>query len=223
MKPIAVVLSGCGFKDGSEIHESVLTLLYLSRLGISYQALALNQAQPIVINHKSGEKTAENRNMQVEAARIARGEIKSLEDANPDDYSGAIFPGGFGAANNLSSYASEGVKGKVRDEVKKFVLQLHQLKKPLGFICIAPVLVPMIFDKPIKVTIGNDKETSNHIEALGGIPVTADSAEDCVVDDNEKIVTTPAYMLAQSIAEASIGIEKLVLQMSQWLKGDSRV
>lgn len=212
MKKIGVVLSGCGVKDGSEIHESVLTLLALTQIGARYQCLAPNIEQTQVVNHFTGQVVPEKRSVLVEAARIARGDILDLAKADPADFDGAIFPGGFGAALNLCDFAKQGENCQVNPDVLAFAKGMLAKKKPLGFICIAPAMIPKIAGRGVTLTIGNDRETAKKIEAMGGKHVNC-AVTACITDDVVRIVTTPAYMLAQNIGEAFIGIEKLVQQV----------
>lgn len=209
MKKIGVVLSGCGVYDGSEIHEAVLTLLALSRQGAEAICFAPDKSQADVINHLTGELMAETRNVLIEAARIARGAVQPLSQADASTLDALIVPGGFGAAKNLSTFASEGAECHVDPDLKRLALALHAAGKPLGFICIAPAMLPRIFDFPLRLTIGTDIDTAEIVEDMGGEHVPC-PVDDIVVDEYNKIVTTPAYMLAQSIAEAATGIDKLV-------------
>lgn len=209
MKKIGVVLSGCGVYDGSEIHEAVLTLLALSRQGAEAICFAPDKSQADVINHLTGEPMAETRNVLIEAARIARGAVQPLSQADASTLDALIVPGGFGAAKNLSTFASEGAECHVDPDLKWLALALHAAGKPLGFICIAPAMLPRIFDFPLRLTIGTDIDTAEIVEDMGGEHVPC-PVDDIVVDEDNKIVTTPAYMLAQSIAEAATGIDKLV-------------
>ncbi|MFP5975456.1 isoprenoid biosynthesis glyoxalase ElbB [Enterobacter mori] len=209
MKKIGVVLSGCGVYDGSEIHEAVLTLLALSRQGAEAICFAPDKSQADVINHLTGELMAETRNVLIEAARIARGAVQPLSQADASTLDALIVPGGFGAAKNLSTFASEGAECHVDPDLKRLALALHAAGKPLGFICIAPAMLPRIFDFPLRLTIGTDIDTAEIVEDMGGEHVPC-PVDDIVVDEDNKIVTTPAYMLAQSIAEAATGIDKLV-------------
>ncbi|WP_370555926.1 isoprenoid biosynthesis glyoxalase ElbB [Edwardsiella tarda] len=212
MKRVGVVLSGCGVFDGSEIHEAVLTLLALSRAGAQAVCLAPDREQTQVIDHRSGEAVAERRNMLAEAARIARGEVTPLAQGDASQLDALIVPGGFGAAKNLSSLASDGAACWVDSDLQRLVRELHQAGKPLGFICIAPALLPKLLGAPVRVTIGNDAGTAAAIEAMGGQHVAC-PVDEIVVDTAQCVVTTPAYMLAGSIAEAAQGIDKLVAQV----------
>ena len=212
MKQVGVVLSGCGVFDGAEIHESVITLLVLDRAGAKVKIFAPDKPQMHVINHLSGEVSPESRNILTEAARIARGDIKPLSQADAAELDALIVPGGFGAAKNLSTFATQGAECSVDPELKGLVQQLYMAGKPLGFICIAPALLPRLLDQHVRLTIGNDPDTAEAIEAMGGEHVVC-PVDDIVVDLDNKVVTTPAYMLAQSIGEAAQGIEKLVARV----------
>lgn len=209
MKKIGVVLSGSGVYDGSEIHEAVITLLAIAREGAEAVCFAPDKSQTDVINHLTGEPMGESRNVLIEAARIARGAIQPIAQASINDLDALIVPGGFGAAKNLSSFASLGSECTVEPGLKKLVLEMHQAGKPLGFMCIAPAMLPKIFDVPLRLTIGTDIDTAEAIEEMGAEHVPC-PVDDIVVDEDNKVVTTPAYMLAQNIAEAAAGIEKLV-------------
>lgn len=210
MKKIAVILSGCGVFDGSEIYESVLTLLRIAQQGAKYQCMAPNIEQLHVINHLKGEVAeGESRNVLVEAARLARGDIIDLATANPDDYDALVFPGGFGAAKNLSDFAVKGADATVNVDVKSFAQAIHKAGKPVGLICIAPTMTPLIFGEGAVCTIGTDSDTAGAIQAMGGQHQNC-TVDNIVIDQERNIITTPAYMLAGSITEAASGINKLV-------------
>jgi enhancing lycopene biosynthesis protein 2 len=209
-KTVAVVLSGCGVQDGSEIHEAVLALLALDRADAVYQCLASNIPQARVVNHTGGDEVAgESRNVLQESARIARGRILDIAQAQPEDYAAMIFPGGFGAALNLSDFGTKQEQCQVKPSVLKFAKAMAAAGKPAGFICIAPALIPGIYGTGVRLTIGNDPDTAQTLEKMGAVHVAC-PVTDCVVDERYKVVSTPAYMLAQSIKEAATGIEKLV-------------
>lgn len=213
MKNIAVLLSGCGVYDGAEIHESVLTLLALSKAGVNYQCFAPDIEQMHVVNHLNGEVSAEEtRNVLQESARLARGEVSNITELNISEFDALIVPGGFGAAKNLCDFAVAGSASKLHPEVESFIQEFALAKKPMGFMCIAPVMMPAIFKSGVKGTIGNDSGTAQAYTEMGGQHVDA-TVEDIVVDMDNLVVSTPAYMLANSIADANIGIEKLVDQV----------
>lgn len=212
MKKIGVVLSGCGVYDGSEIHEAVITLLAIARNGAQAVCFAPDKPQKDVINHLTGEPMAESRNVLVEAARIARGQILSLDQASAETLDALVVPGGFGAAKNLSGFASQGAECSIDPTLKNLAIAMHAANKPLGFICIAPAMLPKILPPPLRLTIGTDIDTAEVIEEMGGEHVPC-PADDVVIDEDNKLVTTPAYMVAQSIDEAAAGIEKLVARV----------
>lgn len=212
MQRVGVVLSGCGVRDGSEIHEAVLTLLALDRAGVEAVFFAPDKPQLIVVNHLSGEKTPERRNVLAEAARIARGHIRPLSEARADELDALIVPGGFGAVINFSDIADKGVKGTVDADLCRLTQEIHKQGKAMGFICIAPVLLPKLLGMPLRLTIGNDNDTAEMVEGMGGIHVIC-PVDDIVVDAENRVVTTPGYMLANSIGELAKGIDKLVARV----------
>ncbi|ELW9443625.1 isoprenoid biosynthesis glyoxalase ElbB [Pluralibacter gergoviae] len=212
MKKIGVVLSGSGVYDGSEIHEAVITLLAIARSGAQAVCFAPDKSQADVVNHLAAEPACEQRNVLIESARIARGDIQPLSGARAEELDALIVPGGFGAAKNLCTFAAEGSACRVDESLKALALALHQEGKPLGFMCIAPAMLPKIFDVPLRITIGTDIDTAEVLEEMGAEHVPC-PVDDIVVDEDNKVVTTPAYMLAQNIAEAATGIEKLVARV----------
>lgn len=209
MKKIGVVLSGCGVYDGSEIHEAVITLLAIARSGAQAVCFAPDKPQADVINHLTNNEANEHRNVLAEAARITRGAIAPLAQANASELDALIVPGGFGAAKNLCNFASKGVDCQVDSDLVHLARECHAQGKPLGFICIAPVMLPKILKVPVRLTIGTDIDTAELVEEMGAEHVPC-PVDDIVVDEEHKIVTTPAYMLATRIDEAAVGIEKLV-------------
>lgn len=213
MKKIAVVLAGCGVKDGSEIHEAVATLLAIKRNNAEYICFAPNKEQYQVIDHiKNSNVKNENRNMMIESARIARGEIKDLNKYNPEDFDALVFPGGLGVAKNLFTYAVDGVDCKIDPLVEKKILDTREKDKPIGAICISPLLIARALRdsnlKP-KVTVGNQEELMESVKAMGAIPIEK-KVDEIYYDEVNKIVSTPAYTIGKDIAEVASGIEKLV-------------
>jgi len=211
IKNFAVVLSGCGVYDGSEIHEATLTLLAIARLGGTYEIFAPDIDQYHVVNHLTGEVTNEKRNVLVEAARIARGKISPLSAYKASNFDGIIFPGGFGAAKNLSTYAIDGDKMHVNAEVEKAIIDTAKQNKPIGALCISPVIISKVLGN-VSLTIGKDINVAKLLEKFGSKHVTTDKGE-ISIDPNNKIVTTPCYMLESSIAEIYDGIENAVRAM----------
>jgi enhancing lycopene biosynthesis protein 2 len=218
-KKVGIVLSGCGVYDGAEIHESVITLLALDRAGAKIICMAPDMSQMHVINHVKGEPAAgETRNVLIESARIARGEIKNMKDVKAADLNALIFPGGFGAAKNLCTFAVDGVDCKVNPEVERLVKEMHGAKKPIGFICIAPAMAAKILGShQPKLTIGSDPGTAQSIEKMGGKHVVC-KVDEVAIDEVNRIVSTPAYMLGPSIAHVAKGIEKCVEEVLKMTK-----
>ena len=216
MPKVGVVLSGCGVNDGAEIHESVITMLFLDRAGAEMVLMAPNIDQLHVINHATGEEIeGESRNVLVESARIARGEIKDIVDVTSEDIDALIFPGGFGVAKNLCDYAMAGADCSVNPDVFRLVSEVHSAEKPIGVICISPVMMGKVMEKmgeKVSLTIGNDEQTANDLTTMGAKHVTC-PVQEIVVDKDKKVVSTPAYMLAGRISEAADGIEKLVKEV----------
>jgi enhancing lycopene biosynthesis protein 2 len=213
MKKIGVVLSGCGVRDGSEIHEAVFSLLAIDQAGCQAVCMAPN-ADFAVTDHLAMQETGEKRNVLVESARIARGNIRDIQDVKAGDLDAIIFPGGFGAAKNLCDFAVKGAAASVNPEVSRLLKEMAAAKKPIGVICIAPAMLAAALGKELAptLTIGNDAGTAAEINKTGAIhqecPVTG-----FVVDKKNKIVSTPAYMLANRISEAYEGIEKCVQEV----------
>lgn len=210
-KKVGVVLSGCGVYDGAEIHESVITMLALDRAGAEMVLCAPNREQMHVVNHLTGEVAAgESRNVLVESARIARGEIKEVKEVSASDLDALILPGGFGAAKNLCDFAVAGADCVVNPDVAALVREVHAQGKPVAAVCIAPALLAKVLGaEGPELTIGNDAGTAGAMESFGATHVECPVTE-FVVDREKKLVTSPAYMLANNISEAAEGIEKTV-------------
>ncbi|MDD4217530.1 MAG: isoprenoid biosynthesis glyoxalase ElbB [Bacteroidales bacterium] len=215
MKKIALILSGCGVYDGSEIHETTMAMLALSKNEIEYECFAPNKEQYHVINHLNGDVTDEKRNILVESARIARGEIKDTKELHVSDFSGLLLPGGFGAAKNLSDYAFKAENFTVDEEIATIIKAFHTAKKPIAALCIAPVLIAKVLGA--RVTIGNDTATVNVIKSVGATHVNKEYHE-IAVDEKNLIVTNPCYMLATNIYQVSLGAEAAVAAMLGLIK-----
>jgi enhancing lycopene biosynthesis protein 2 len=216
-KKVGVVLSGCGHQDGAEIHESVLTMLALDRANVELAFFAPNIEQTKVTNHVTGGDAPEKRNVLVESARISRGHIRDLTEANSVELDGLALPGGFGAALNLSSFALDGPQCSVNPEVERILKDMHTARKPILAICIAPATVARVLGRHhVRLTIGNDADTAAAIEKTGANHQRC-AVDQCVVDADHNIVTTPAYMLAGSISEAAAGIDAAVAAFTKLL------
>ena len=211
MKKIAVVLSGCGVFDGAEIHEAVMTLYAIAKNGAVYEIFAPDVDQFHVINHLTGKESGEKRNVLTESARIARGKINNIAAFNADEFDGLIFPGGFGVAKNLSSYAFDGAKCTVDLTVEQAVKAMVKRGKPVGALCIAPAVMARILQGAM-VTIGSDKNTITNIELMGSKHKVTTHGE-IVVDEKLKLVSGPCYMLDANIVQIAEGAENVVKKM----------
>ncbi|RXJ72640.1 isoprenoid biosynthesis protein ElbB [Veronia nyctiphanis] len=212
MKKVAVILSGCGVFDGSEIHESVLSLLALEENGASWHCFAPDVQQMHVINHKAGEESEEKRNVLAESARIARGDVSPLSELNESDFDALLIPGGFGVAKNLCDFAVNGAEMVLNDDVKTVCTAFAEAEKPAGYICISPVMIPAVYGAGAKGTIGSDPDTAAAFNAMGGEHIEC-PVDDFVLDQKRKLLSTPAYMLASTISETSKGINGLVKKL----------
>ncbi len=206
-KKIAVILSGCGVYDGAEIHEAVMTMLAIKKLGAEYTLFAPDTEQHHVINHITGDEMQEKRNVMVEAARIARGAILPLSEYNASDFDALMLPGGFGAAKNLSSFAFDGPNCTVENETQRSIKETHTAGKPIGALCIAPAIVAKVLGD-IQVTIGQDKGTADAIEAMGAQHEQTNHGQ-ILIDQTNKIATTPCYMLDANILQIAEGAENV--------------
>ncbi|MBL0060135.1 MAG: isoprenoid biosynthesis glyoxalase ElbB [bacterium] len=225
MPTVGVVLSGCGYLDGAEIYEATLTLLSLDKRGISYQCLAPDVTQMHVVNHKTGEATGESRNVLVEAARIARGKIEPLSEAWLDKLDAVIFPGGFGAAKNYCDYAVNGEDCTIHPIVESFMQKAVTNRKPLGVICISPVVLARALkglDLHPQLTVGKSSGASQAVDNFGSHHVEC-VVTDCIVDHELRVVSTPAYMYSARISEVALGIDKLVEQIAALIPAQNTV
>ncbi|MBA7539662.1 Glyoxalase ElbB [subsurface metagenome] len=211
LKKFAVVLSGSGVFDGAEIHEATLTLYAIVKNGGTYEIFAPDIPQHHVVNHITGEEMNETRNVLIEAARIARGNIKPLSEFNEKDFDAIIFPGGLGAAKNLSSFAFDGVNCSVNKDVENSIRQMADAKKPIGALCISPVILAKILGDVV-LTIGQDAGTAEAVVSMGATHRKTNHGE-VVVDSRHKVVTTPCYMLDANIVQIAEGADNVVKTM----------
>jgi enhancing lycopene biosynthesis protein 2 len=214
-KNFAVILSGCGHQDGAEIHEATLTLWAIHKHGAEFQCYAPDIKQHHVLNHLTGQEMNEKRNVLIESARIARGKIAALATFNPDSADALIIPGGFGAAKNLSSYAFDGARCTVNNDVAAAIKSMHKAGKPLGALCIAPVILAKVLGKGT-LTIGQDASTAENLTAMGARHQQTMQGE-ITVDLENKIVTTPCYMLNSRIDQIGDGADNLVKAMLEMM------
>lgn len=217
-KTVGVLLSGCGVQDGSEIHEATLTLYFLDKMGADILCMAPGKDQADVVNHVTGSPVEETRNCLVEAARIARGKIRDVKTVLTDDIDALVIPGGFGAAKNLCTYAIDGADCLVDEDVAALLRELARAGKPIGALCIAPTILAALFGRDLSptLTIGMDEATAGALEEMGARHRKA-LATDIVVDEKNRIVTTPCYMMAQGIAEVGAGAERLVARILEMI------
>ncbi len=211
---IAIILSGNGVYDGAEIHESTMTMYAIVKLGGEYQIFAPDINQHHVINHVTGEEMNETRNVLIEAARIARGNIKPLSELNAKDYDGIMFPGGFGAAKNLSSLAFHGSDCTVLSDVERIITEAVKENKPIGALCISPAVIARVL-QGVRVTIGQDKDTIEAITKMGGAHIKTNHGE-VTIDNDFKVASTPCYMLDATIvdiADGAMNVTKAVFDM----------
>ena len=210
----AVILSGCGQHDGSETHEVITTLLSIEQEGIQWHGFAPDRPQSRVINHLTNEpEPEETRSILKESARLVRGRIQPLTELDVNEYDAIVFPGGFGAATNWCNWLTHGTDFSIADDIRDVISLARSREKPLGFICIAPIMIPKLCPDAT-LTIGNDAELAGKIEEMGGNHVDCE-AYDIVIDTEHKIVTTPANMLAQDLLELHRGIHKLIKALAQ--------
>ena len=214
-KTFAVLLSGCGHQDGAEIHEATLTLLAIHKHGADFHCYAPDIKQHHVLNHITGQEMQEQRNVLIESARIARGKVSSLATFSPNAADALVIPGGFGAAKNLSSYAFDGPKCKVHPDVAKAIKDMHACGKPIGALCIAPVLVAKVLGK-VSLTIGDDQGTADNLVAMGATHVPTSHGQ-IAIDRENKIVTTPCYMLNSRVDQVAEGADNLIRAMLEMM------
>lgn len=212
MKKFAVILAGCGSKDGSEIHEATLLLYAIAKQSDSYTIFAPNRDQFHVVDFVTNEVVAERRNMMVEAARIARGAVRPLEELRAEEFDVLTIPGGFGTAKNLFTFAQDGVENMtVSADIKAVIENFHRLGKPIGAMCIAPVMLSKIFSgKGLKITLGPETDLTKQLTKLHGSQIDTVAADQIVIDRDNKIVTVPCYMYDASIAEVGDGAAAMV-------------
>lgn len=213
MKKVAVVLSGCGFKDGAEITEAISTLIALGEAGANYQCFAPNQSFQSTAHAGTPPDAGQTRNILSESARICRGDIKDLKDLKEKDFDAVVFPGGYGAALHLSNWAQVGAKATLNVDVERVIKEFHASSKPIGAICIAPTLVAKVLgSRHVNVTIGNDKETAAEIEKTGAQHAQC-SVDDYISDRDNKVLTTPAYMYESKPHLVFRGINKMIREL----------
>jgi enhancing lycopene biosynthesis protein 2 len=211
MKKFAIILSGCGVFDGAEIHEATLSMYAVKKLGADYEVFAPDVKQYHVVNHLTGEEMNESRNVLVESARIARGKIKDLKQYRAAGYDALLLPGGFGAAKNLCTFAFDGPDCRVHPEVERALKETRQAGKPIGALCISPVILAKVLGE-VTLTIGQDQGTAEAVGKMGAIHKNTGHGE-VVSDEKNKVFTTPCYMLDANIVQIAEGAENIVRAM----------
>ena len=212
MKKVAVILAGCGTRDGSEINETVTLLLALDQHNIEYQAFAPDENQYEVDNHVTGQCTMEKRNMMVEAARIVRGNILPITKFNANDYDALLFPGGTGTAKNIFTYAIDGIDFKVNKEVEKAIKDIHAQGKPIGAMCIAPLMVAKVLGN-VNVTMGSGNCRQAKELPMIGCKHTETTHGGVAIDKENKVYSTPCFMLDATLKDVYQGAWNLVEAM----------
>ncbi|MEX0811574.1 MAG: isoprenoid biosynthesis glyoxalase ElbB [Chitinophagales bacterium] len=222
---VAVLLSGSGVYDGSEIHETVLTLLAIEKNGAEWFGIAPNINQHHVVNHLNGEEMDEKRNVLIESARIARGNVKDLKEVSADDFDALAIPGGFGAAKNLTKWAFSGPEGEIDLEVKRIINETIEARKPIAAMCMGPTVIAKALQGSklkAKLTVGTTEEKSPYdIKAISqgmetaGAVAEMKTVQEQVIDEKLKIVSTPCYMMDTSVAEIAASIDATIKRMME--------
>lgn len=215
-KMVGVILSGCGFLDGAEIQEAVLTLLALDRADVQVLCMAPDRQQMHVVDHLKGEATDESRNVLVEAARIARGNIVDIATVDTKTLDALALPGGYGGAKNLSDFAIRGAACTVDAQVTRVIREVHAAGKPIASLCITPAILAALFGKELhpSLTIGNDADTAQALEQMGARHQEANVTE-IVIDNDNNLITTPCYMLEARIRDVATGIDRAIEELLQ--------
>lgn len=225
---IGVLLSGCGVFDGAEIHEATLTLLAIAENGGEAVCFAPDKDQLHVINHMTGDEMDEKRNVLIESARIARGEIHAIHDISPDSYDALVIPGGFGAAKNLNTWALKGPDSEIDESVKNIIIATHKAGKPIAGLCMGPTVIAKALEGTgIKATLtmGTTAEKSpydikgmNEGMAAVGAVTEMKTVREIAVDETNKIVSAPCYLMEATILDIRNNVKKAIDQVFTWLK-----
>ena len=211
MKKFAIVLAGCGVYDGAEIHEAVMSMYAVVKNGAEYKLFAPDIAQHHVVNHLTGEEMPESRNVLVESARIARGKIQELTELDLRDFDALLFPGGFGVAKNLCSYAFKGADCEIHPQVSKIIRDALSLRKPIGALCISPVLIAKILGD-VTITVGPDEDDAVNVKNMGAKHIVTKPG-DVIIDEKHRVFTTPCYQLDSNIVQIAEGADNIVKEM----------
>jgi enhancing lycopene biosynthesis protein 2 len=227
MNKIGILLSGCGVYDGAEIQEAVLTMLAINEIGAEYCCISVDRPQYHVINHLTGEELPESRNMLVESARIARGDILNIRDVTPADIDALVIPGGFGSAKNFTSWAFDGPDGSILPEVKLLLVNMVNVGKPIVSLCVSSIVIAKALEGsnlPINLTIGSTNEASPYdIQSFNdglsslGAHTAMKTIQEIEVDHTHKIITAPCYMMNASIGEVNNNIRMAIGALKEQL------
>lgn len=224
---VGILLSGCGVYDGAEIQESLFSMLAIEEIGGETVAISINENQHHVVNHLTGEEMSESRNMLVEAARIARGNVKDIDSLSISEIDALVIPGGFGSAKNLTNWAFEGPAGTIHPSVKKLITGIVTAKKPLVALCVSPVVVAKALegsDIHSTLTIGSTEESSPYdingfsqgLESVGAT-TTLKTKREINIDTQNKIITAPCYMMDASLLEVRNNIQQAIQALKELL------
>jgi len=226
---VAVILSGSGVYDGSEIQESLFTLLAISENKGTYECFAPDKKQFHVINHLTGEVTNEERNVLVESARVARGKVQNITSLNVNEFEGLVIPGGYGVAKNLNEWAISGHESEIDSSISKVINEFYDAKKPIVALCISPTLIAQALKNKTKVslTVGNTKDKNAEgikavqkgIESLGAEIIEKEITE-VHVDLENKIISAPCYMLDCDLYDIRLNTKQAVDKLYYFIKNN---
>lgn len=222
---IGVLLSGNGVYDGAEIQEAVLTLLAIDEMGWNAVCISVDKPQHHVINHLTGEVMDESRNMLVEAARIARGQITPIDSISPADIDALVIPGGFGSAKNFTSWAFDGPESTILPEVKLLLVNLVNVGKPIVALCVSPVVVAKAFEGSSihpTLSLGSASESSPYdinsfnegLRATGAIAQER-TIREVLIDPTNRIICAPCYMMDARITEINANIKQAMVALNE--------
>jgi enhancing lycopene biosynthesis protein 2 len=214
MKNFGVLLSGCGFYDGSDIWEAVLIHLFLEEKGYNSQFISLNLSSKEVVNHHTQESVSEKRNIFLESARIGLDQTKNIEEMDGEKIEGLVIAGGYGVLQNFLETGPPARILNAQSEVKRFIREIFRRKKPIGGCGLASLLIASslqdIVNTPLTLTLGNDAKLSDQLEKLGAIHVIA-KLDEAIIDKEHNIVTTPGNLGKHRIKEVASGIQNMIL------------
>ena len=193
-KKVAIILSGCGGLDGSEIGETICSILALEGGGFSWKAFSMDKLQKKVISALSMKEMNEKRNMMEESARITHGKIEDISKLEVNEFDVLWLPGGYGMVCSFSDIGEKGENGSVSSEISTVIKKFHEQKKIIVGICIAPSVIAKSLEKvQLTITLGEAENFYSLLKRLGHNPKKVTSSE-FIYDKEHKIYSTPAYM-----------------------------